>query len=279
MNWAPFEWLTLEGKIAPRLNVSHTHQFDDVISYSSDAYGTKSPVTSRLYNELSEAQSQNFYMTYQATAVFHKNLASAHDVKMLLGVSRETMDQKYYFASRQSLPYPDYPVLRVGAEDETMSNDGTRSQWALQSYFGRVNYNFKERYLFEANVRFDGSSRFATGHQWGVFPSFSGAWRMSEEPWMNEVKHILTEMKIRASYGTLGNQNISSSNYPFAELLNMDIYSVNDVLVPAAYRSSLANEGITWETSEMTDIGVDLSLWNKFTVTADWYLKTPMESS
>lgn len=273
VNWAPFEWLTLEGKIAPRLNVSHTHQFDDVISYSSDAYGTKSPVTSRLYNELSEAQSQNFYMTYQATAVFHKNLASAHDVKMLLGVSRETMDQKYYFASRQSLPYPDYPVLRVGAEDETMSNDGTRSQWALQSYFGRVNYNFKERYLFEANVRFDGSSRFATGHQWGVFPSFSGAWRMSEEPWMNEVKHILTEMKIRASYGTLGNQNISSSNYPFAELLNMDIYSVNDVLVPAAYRSSLANEGITWETSEMTDIGVDLSLWNKFTVTADWYLK------
>ncbi len=273
INWAPFEWLTLDAKIAPRLNASHTHTFEDVLTYTADAYGTPSPVTSRLYNELTESQTQNFYMTYQATAAFHKNFNNIHDLKVLLGVSRETMNQRTYSASRQSLPYPDYPVLNVGAEDETMANSGARSQWALQSYFGRINYNYKERYLLEANVRFDGSSRFAKGNRWGIFPSFSGAWRLSEEPWMSEVKNTLTEMKIRASYGTLGNQNISSSNYPFAEQLQMDVYSVNDVFVPAAYRNSLANEGITWETSEMVDVGVDFALWNKFTVTADWYLK------
>lgn len=273
VSWSPLGWLTLEGKIAPRYNQSHTHQFDDVIRYAADAYGTESPVTSRLYNELTESQTQNFYMTYQATAAFHKNFNSSHDLKVLLGASRETMSQRYFSASRQRLSYPDYPVLNVGAEDETMSNNGTRTEWALQSFFGRVNYNYKERYLFEANVRLDGSSRFAKGNKWGIFPSFSAAWRITEENWMQEHKNTLTEMKIRASYGTLGNQNISSSNYPFAESLAMNVYSVNGVLVPAAYRNSLANESITWETSEMIDVGVDFALWNKFTVTADWYLK------
>ena len=166
-----------------------------------------------------------------------------------------------------------YPVLTVGAEDETMSNAGTRAEWALQSFFGRINYNYKERYLFETNLRLDGSSRFASGNRWGIFPSFSGAWRLTEEPWMQKARKTLTEMKIRASYGTLGNQNINSSYYPFAEQLKMDSYSDNGVLVPSAYKSTLANEGITWETSEMVDVGIDATLWNKFSVTADWYLK------
>lgn len=273
LSWSPWKWLTLEGKIAPRLAVSHTHLFEDVIHYASDAYGSQSPVKSRLYNELTESQTQNFYMTYQGTASFHQKFADAHEVKVLLGVSRETMSQRYYSASRQSLPYPDYPVLNVGAEDETMSNAGTRSEWALQSFFGRVNYNYKERYLIEGNIRFDGSSRFAKGRQWGIFPSVSAGWRISEEPWMARAKKTLTELKLRASYGQLGNQNISSSNYPFAEQLAMDVYSVNGVLVPIAYRNTLANEDITWETSEMFDIGFDAAFWNKFSLTADFYLK------
>ena len=273
VSWSPWKFLTLEGKAAPRFNVSHTHQFDDVIRYASDAFGTQSPVTSRLYNELTESQTQNFYMTWQFTAAFHKDFASGHDLKVLLGASRETFSQRYYSATRQRLPYPEYPVLNVGAEDETMSNAGTRAEWALQSFFGRINYNYKERYLFEANLRLDGSSRFASGNRWGIFPSFSGAWRLTEEPWMQKARKTLTEMKIRASYGTLGNQNINSSYYPFAEQLKMDSYSDNGVLVPSAYKSTLANEGITWETSEMVDVGIDATLWNKFSVTADWYLK------
>ena len=273
VSWSPWKWLTLEGRIAPRLVVSHTHLFEDVIQYASDAYGSQSPVKSRLYNELTESQTQNFYMTYQGTAAFHQTFADSHDLKVLLGVSRETMGQRYYSASRQSLPYPDYPVLSVGAEDETMANAGTRSEWALQSFFGRVNYNYRERYLIEGNIRFDGSSRFARGKQWGIFPSVSAGWRISEEPWMENIRKTLTELKLRGSYGQLGNQNISSSNYPFAEQLAMDVYSVNGVLVPIAYRNTLANEDITWETSEMFDVGFDAALWNKLTLTADFYVK------
>ncbi len=273
INWSPLKWLTLSGKLALRYNVSHTHQFDDVLNYASDAYGTPSPVTSRLYNELTEAQTQNFYTTSQFTASFHHNFGGNHDLKVLLGTSYETLGQRYFSATRQSLPYPQYPVLNVGAEDETMSNAGSRTEWALQSFFGRVNYNYKERYLFEANLRLDGSSRFADGHKWGLFPSFSGAWRITEEEWMDAADKVLSEMKLRVSYGTLGNQNIGTSNYPFAEQLTTSVYSIDDALVAAAYRASLANENITWETSEMVDVGLDFTLWNKFSVTADWYLK------
>ena len=95
VSWSPWKFLTLEGKAAPRFNVSHTHQFDDVIRYASDAFGTQSPVTSRLYNELTESQTQNFYMTWQFTAAFHKDFASGHDLKVLLGASRETFSQRY----------------------------------------------------------------------------------------------------------------------------------------------------------------------------------------
>ncbi len=273
LDFKPVSWLTIEGKFAPRLAVTHTHQFDDQIHYYADAYGTLSPVVSRLYNQLSETQTQNFYTTSLATATAHKKFADAHELKLLVGTSYETMSQHAYGASRQSLAYPQYDVLNVGLDDETKDNSGSRSQWALLSYFGRLNYNFKERYLFEANIRFDGSSRFAEGHRWGIFPSFSGAWRVSEEPFMQVTKNVLSELKLRASWGELGNQNIGSSNYPFAELLSLGSYSVADTLVPIVTSSTLANPGITWETSEMFDAGVDFTLWDKLSVTFDWYHK------
>ena len=141
------------------------------------------------------------------------------------------------------------------------------------SFFGRLNYNFKERYLFEANLRYDGSSRFAPKHRWGLFPSFSAAWRISEEPWMQDAKHVLSELKVRASYGTLGNQNIYSY-YPTVQLLTISSISANDIIYPIVGLNTLANEDITWETSEMYDIGLDMTLWNKLSLTADWYYKT-----
>lgn len=274
LTYKPFEWLTIEGSFSPRYNITHTHQFDDVIKYMSDAYGTLSPVTSRLYNKVSEAQTQNFYKTSQATAIFHKNFDNTHDFKLQLGVSRETLDQRYFSASRQSLPYPEYDVLNMGADDETKDNAGTRTAWALQSYFGRVNYNYKERYLFEANIRFDGSSRFAQGNRWGIFPSVSGAWRITEEPFMESVSHIMDQLKLRVSYGSLGNQNIGSSNYPFTESLAIGAYPVGSTINPIITLTTLANPNITWETSTMYDVGIDLMMWNRFSLTADWYHKT-----
>ena len=116
-------------------------------------------------------------------------------------------------------------------EIENMDNSGHRYEWAIQSYFGRLNYNFKERYLLEANLRIDGSSRFSKSNRWGYFPSVSGAWRISEEPFMENAKHILDGLKIRASYGTLGNQNLAggdaASYYPTTPNLALGHISMN----------------------------------------------------
>ena len=173
---------------------------------------------------------------------------------------------------REDFAYPDYEVIGAGADNETKDNGGGHAQWALQSFFGRLNYNFKERYLFEANVRFDGSSRFAKGNRWGIFPSFSGAWRLTEEPFMQDVRRTLSEFKIRASYGQLGNQNIGS-NYPTIQQLDVSSISVNDVITPIVTQTTLANPDITWESTEMYDVGIDATLFDKLSVTADWYYK------
>lgn len=99
---------------------------------------------------------------------------------MILGAERNTYDYKYLKAYREVFDYPQYDQITAGGLTN-LANDGYRYQWALQSYFGRVNYNYKDRYLLEANIRIDGSSRFRKENRWGYFPSVSGAWRISEE--------------------------------------------------------------------------------------------------
>lgn len=275
LTWKPWEWLKLEGVISPRFVMKKNHTFQDKVKYYSDAEGTVSTASNVAYNSLTEDEEKTFYGNYQFTAAFQKSLNTDHKLGILLGASRETFDMETLSAYRRDFAYPQYEVIGAGADNETKSNDGGRYQWILQSYFGRINYNYKERYLFEANVRFDGSSRFAKGNRWGVFPSFSGAWRVTEEPFiMDKVKNVLSELKIRASYGQLGNQNIGSSYYPTVQNLTVSSISANNIIYPIVALNSLANPDITWETSEMYDIGVDATLWNKFTITADWYYKT-----
>ena len=273
LTYKPVQWLTLEGMAAPRYVTTNGHTFVKKMTYYSDAFGTKSSASNTAYNYLDESANRSFYGNYQFTAMLQKTFAQHHNLKLLLGASRETFDQKTLSAHRQNFAYPDYDVIGAGADDETKDNDGRRYQWALQSYFGRLNYNYKERYLFEANIRFDGSSRFAKGNRWGIFPSFSGAWRMSEEPFMQDIRRTLSELKIRASYGQLGNQNIGSSYYPTVQELAVGSISVNDVITPLVTLNTLANPDITWETSEMYDVGLDATLFDKLSVTADWYYK------
>ena len=273
LTYKPWEWLTLEGKVAPRFLWNTNHTFTDYITYYSDPYGTVSNATNVEHNSLYEGRSRFFYGNYQFTATFGKKFAGAHDLRVLLGASRETMDSSTLSARRYDYAYPDYETINAGADNELKENGGAREQLALQSYFGRINYNYKERYLLEANVRFDGSSRFAKGNRWGIFPSFSAAWRVTEEPFMLNIKNTLTELKVRASYGTLGNQSIGGY-YPTAQTLTISSFSGNDNIWPIVALNTLANRNITWETSEMYDVGIDAVLWNKFSVTADWYYKT-----
>ena len=193
-----------------------------------------------------------------------------HSLVALAGYEQIDFKSNNMFAYREDFPFIDYMVMNNGSVIN-MNNGGTGYEWALRSYFGRLNYNFDEKYLLEANVRYDGSSRFSEGNKYGVFPSFSFGWRASEEEFLAD-KEWLDNLKVRASWGQLGNQNIG--NYPFASVVNLgNNYIFNDTPVPGAALTDMANEDITWETTTTTNIGLDFGVFNKISGSFEWYVR------
>ncbi|MCD8294989.1 MAG: TonB-dependent receptor [Clostridia bacterium] len=273
LNYKPLEWLEVDLKATPRFYYTKNHKFTDLVTYYGDAYGTVSSSTNAEYNSLTESIGESLTNYYHATVTLGHNF-NGHDLKFLAGYSYEDYDYHYISAYRQDFDYPAYEVISAGGDNEYKDNSGTRSQWALSSFFARLNYNYRERYLFEANVRYDGSSRFAKGNRWGVFPSFSAGWRISEEKFMKPAENVISNLKIRASWGQLGNQDIGSSYYPTTESLAISsIAADGSNIFPIVTLNTLANPDLTWETSTMTDVGIDATLWHKFTLTADYYHK------
>lgn len=133
-------------------------------------------------------------------------------------------------------------------------------EYKILSYFGRLNYSFNDRYLFEANLRADASSRFYKDNRWGIFPSFSAGWRINQESFMDDVKWV-DNLKIRASWGTLGNIN-NVGNYDYFQLYNNGSdYNFDNEAVKGVLESKPANEKLGWETVALTDIGVDFDIF------------------
>lgn len=196
-----------------------------------------------------------------------------HFVNVVGGFQYLRSSEKYLSAYRDGNEFPQYE--EINSFDKTnQSNSGYTKEWALMSYFGRLNYSFADKYLFEANFRYDGSSRFAKGHKWGLFPSFSAAWRFSSENFMNKL-NWLSNGKLRLSWGELGNQEGLGSNYPFALNVSTDQYGIfGNVLTPGYAPVNYALTDITWESTRMIDVGIDLAFFNNaLSVTFDWYKK------
>ena len=231
----------------------------------------KNSVTIRGDRILIESAYRYFYWNTQALTNYEKQLDD-HYFKVMAGMECQTYTEKTLSAYRQVFNFPQYDQIDAG-NIENMNNGGGEYQWAINSFFGRLNYNYKERYLVEANIRTDGSSRFAEGNRYGVFPSFSAAWRISEEPFMESIRDRVDNLKLRASWGKLGNQNIGSSYYPTTQQLSTGSISMGGNLYTTSAVTSLSNRDLTWETSTMTDLGIDLSLFGCINITADWYRK------
>ncbi len=150
---------------------------------------------------------------------------------------------------------------------------GNYNEWAMRSYFGRVNFNWDDRYLLEANLRADGSSKFAPGKRWGYFPSVSAAWRISQEKFMERSSSWLDQLKLRASYGSLGN-NATTSYYMYQSLFSTANYILNGNIAGGLAQTVLANPNLTWEKTYMTNIGLDFAMFNsRFSGTIDIYNK------
>ena len=194
-----------------------------------------------------------------------------HNFSLMVGYSQETNKYETLEAYRRDYDF-DLPTIDAGAGSPNWSNSGKVEEWALMSGFFRLNYNYKDRYLFEANARYDGSSRLSPDGRWGLFPSLSGAWRVSEESFMKDWEW-LSNAKIRTSWGKLGNQEIGL--YPYQAMISkVNSYPFDKNEMSSAYiQTAFVNRDIKWETTTITDVGLDMLLWNKFNITFDWYKK------
>lgn len=195
-----------------------------------------------------------------------------HNFALMVGYNQETEKYQTLTGYRRDYAF-NLPTIDAGGQTG-WSNAGKVEEWAIQSGFGRFNYNFKDRYLFEANMRYDGTSRISSENRWGWFPSFSGAWRITEESFIKNMNlNWLTNAKIRGSWGLLGNQNIGL--YPYqAMIAGVTDYPYNKSDMTVGYQQiAYANRNIKWEATAITNIGVDLMLLNRLNVTFEWYNK------
>ena len=270
LNYKPTNWLSFTGMAAPRYLTRNTHAFTkSVMTYYEDGSQAGAGNT---FTDLTEAAYRYFYGTYQFQATAQKGF-NGHNFSVLAGTSRETYDEKGLSGYRRDFVYNTYQQLTAGADNGTKDNNGTQYQWVLVSGFGRFNYDFKSRYLFEANFRYDGTSRFTGDNQWAAFPSFSAGWLLSEEPFMENIRPVVKLLKVRGSWGKLGNQNIGTSYYPFAESLSLGSASFGGNIYQMITQTTLSNPNLRWEETVMKGIGIDANLFNKLSVTVDLYDK------
>lgn len=214
----------------------------------------------------------DYYQAFNVFAEYSLSLAEKHNFKVLVGYNQEKKHNKYHWVGRKNLIDNNTPQINLAYGDTSTS--GSESMWSTNGLFFRLNYDFMGRYLFEFNGREDGSSKFAKGNRYAFFPSGSVAWRVSEEKFFEPLRSWWDNLKIRGSYGSLGNQNVSG-NFPY--LATYGISTKADVLLGgtrpvAVYAPGLVSSSFTWETVNQLDLGID-GTWlnNRLSASFDWY--------
>ncbi len=269
--WAREQWMPHAKTFVKNVNIFQPN----LVTQSYDNIGVWPGSTS-----LGESYSTNTRKTYLAQATYNFKYRN-HSFKVLAGGQSEEFTNNGISASRTGFINPNQPYLNLGAGN--LNNAGSAFETALAGFYGRINYNFKEKYMLEMNGRYDGSSRFSQelDKQWGFFPSASAGWIFTKENFFKGLSKIINYGKLRASIGSLGNQALPE-NYPFAVNYGATTYS-NPNNGTSAYFNNVtnlgyalldaANPGITWETSKQWNIGLELGIAKNFNLTADYYVR------
>ena len=234
--------------------------------YYSDPYEPTSD------NRYFAREHENFYRhTFNAYTDYTLNVADAHEFKVMLGMNLSTYDMTSQETKVMYLSDYNNPQFNFGTGVWT---GGGSASWDSQiGFFGRFNYNYKDRYLLEANLRRDGSSKFPKDLKWSWFPSFSAGWRIIEEPWMEFAKPYVSTLKARVSWGNVGDQSVSSSLYiPTISTGQNNWITANNTYANYAGTPSTVSAGITWQRIETLDVGIDARFFNSHVgLTFDWF--------
>ncbi|SHG62118.1 TonB-linked outer membrane protein, SusC/RagA family, partial [Fodinibius roseus] len=253
------EYLNLKSDFTFQQSNIVTDNYNEApVGYTST--GTKAVNLDNYQIETLEASRRHVYnLNYQWQNIlnFDKQFGENHDVSAIAGMQIESKTIKSAFARRQEQPKEG--ITQVSAGTAGIIAEGNMQDFRMVSYFGRVNYDFSDKYLFEVNARADASSRFAKGNRWGVFPGISAGWRITNEEFMAD-QNIFSDLKIRGSWGKLGNQDIAGY-WPYLTTITQNFgtsYNFGGSLAPGVAVTSLVDESITWETTTVSDVGFEM---------------------
>jgi TonB-linked SusC/RagA family outer membrane protein len=285
LDFTPIEGLKFSGVVAPYLNFDKSKLFHVKIPYTTWANpnSISGYIQDAAETRLKENRNDSYRYTLQFLANYSKQLGR-HNLNLLGGYEYFRAFNEDLMAARGQYALTSYPYLDLGPL-EFRNNSGVAFENAYRSWFGRVMYSYNDKYLLQANIRYDGSSRFAPGHRWGAFPSVSAGWILSQESFMKQAAPWISFLKLRASWGTLGNERIGKASdrktyYPYQALLNFEnnslFYQGNTAMsAQSAAQWQYAIRNITWETTTSTDFGIDVHfLDNRLKFTADYFKKT-----
>ncbi|PTS93542.1 SusC/RagA family TonB-linked outer membrane protein, partial [Flavobacterium sp. HMWF030] len=269
----PIKNLTFKTTLGLDYYVSEGHSYTP--KYQLSIYANTA------FDKVNQNMSKNKSITWDNLVSYKFNAAENHHFETMVGTSFINYDATSVEVTNADSVFNDLEHAWI---DNTTNKDGAKiaikgkkEENKLMSYFGRLNYNYKETYLLNATIRADGSSKFAPGNQWGYFPSVSGGWIASNEDFLRDSK-VFNFLKLRASWGQVGNQSIRSFQYLALIKSNNTNYNFGNeegVLTPGAYPQNISNTNVKWETSEQIDLGLDARfLNNALNVTFDVYQKT-----
>lgn len=255
--------VTLSGSYVN--NLQNYQNFQKFIQYNANKKSDPNSLDERYYRW--------DRTNYDALLNYGKSFEQ-HNLKVLAGWHTEKYNYRYQKAYRKNFPNNELTDMNAG-DASTQTNEGYTRELAMISWFARINYDFADKYLFEANIRSDASSRFAEGNRWGYFPSFSAAWRISEESFMEGSKTWLNNLKLRASWGQLGNQDALDDYYPALNTYNLDAtYPFGGTLNSGYYQKAYRLSTISWEKATTWGVGLDFSLLGgKLDGSIDYYTR------
>ena len=269
----PFKGFSLTGSYSYEFLDRETHRkpvFLDAYNFLTDEQTwTNRGKTSIKYTDSKIERYFNDLVARYDTKMFKNNLA----IGAMAGLSNELYRSKNFSATRQDLTDLSMDVIN-GATGESTSS-GSSTEWAMRSFFGRLNLNWQEKYLFEFNLRADGSSRFSKDNRWGYFPSASAAWRIDQEKFMEGVLGgNLSNLKLRLSYGALGNNSVGNYDYQSLYTTSGNNYVLGNLMVPGLALAAISNANLTWESTKVFNVGLDFGFFNNhLTGTIDFFNK------
>lgn len=269
-----------------RINTVNNH-WDTQTLYNHDVQGNPYPIGYYQDTEAHEDQTKENYMNFNAYTEYSHSLESGHNFKGMIGFQAEEMKQQTFGATRKGIIVPELPEIDITTGLDytgkvvSPSVNGSRAAWSTAGFFGRINYDYKGKYLAEVNIRYDGTSRFRREQRWNWFPSFSLGWNIARENFWESLSEYVGTLKLRGSYGELGNQN-TKSWYPTYQTLGVSAggggWIQNGIKPNTATVPGLISSTMGWERIRNWNIGLDFGAFNnRLTGSFDYYTRETLD--